>query len=229
MLLGKIKNPQIQMSESLIVGCILAFSGGYMDAYTYLFRNGVFANAQTGNMILFGVHLSEGNWMLSLRYLCPVVSFVLGIIIAQLLQFNLKNSMKIHWRQIAVVFEIIILFFVGFVGTGLNLLANSLVSFACGIQVQSFRKIHGNSLATTMCIGNIRSATDLLCSYWHVKDKKLLKKSLLYYGIIAVFILGAVFGNIGVKLFAQKAIWFNPLFLIFAFVLMFDKNQTKVE
>lgn len=47
-----------QMSDSIRLGILLALSGGFMDAYSYLCRNHVFANAQTGNILLFGVNLS---------------------------------------------------------------------------------------------------------------------------------------------------------------------------
>ena len=61
----------LQMSETLRLGIILALSGGFMDAYSYLERGNVFANAQTGNLLLFGVNLAEGNYfaMLSASYL----------------------------------------------------------------------------------------------------------------------------------------------------------------
>ena len=50
---------KFQISESIRLGAILALSGGFMDAYSYMERGEVFANAQTGNMLLFGVHLSQ--------------------------------------------------------------------------------------------------------------------------------------------------------------------------
>ena len=50
-----------QMSETIKLGILLALSGGFMDAYSYIQRDQVFANAQTGNMLLFGVNLSAGN------------------------------------------------------------------------------------------------------------------------------------------------------------------------
>ncbi|MDT7647181.1 MAG: hypothetical protein QOC75_4181, partial [Pseudonocardiales bacterium] len=34
------------------VGALLVTSNGFVDAYTYLAHGGVFANAQTGNVIL---------------------------------------------------------------------------------------------------------------------------------------------------------------------------------
>ena len=45
-----------QMSEAMIVSAFLAFSGGFQDAYTYIVRDHVFANAQTGNIVLMSTH-----------------------------------------------------------------------------------------------------------------------------------------------------------------------------
>ena len=73
----------MQISESIGLGTILALSGGFMDAYSYIERGKVFANAQTGNMLLFGVNLSEGNYQTMLNYLFPVLAFALGIALAE--------------------------------------------------------------------------------------------------------------------------------------------------
>ena len=48
-----------QMSESFLIGALLAVVGGFLDAYTYLLRGGVFANAQTGNIVLLGLNLAQ--------------------------------------------------------------------------------------------------------------------------------------------------------------------------
>ena len=57
-----------QISESLPIMILLTLSGGFMDAYSYLCRGEVFANAQTGNILLFGVNLSMGHWSKALQY-----------------------------------------------------------------------------------------------------------------------------------------------------------------
>ncbi len=226
----------IQFSDSITLGIVLAFSGGLMDAYSYLCRDQVFANAQTGNMLLFGVHFAEGNYPEALRYASPVLSFAIGIALAEVSRTLLEDHKIFHWRQIAVLLEAITLLAVGFIPLSHNLLANSLTSFACGIQVESFRKIHGNPIATTMCIGNMRSATMHLCHFLfghgsaqteeesialQQKKQTSLQKSLLYYGIICCFVLGAVFGNYMVKAFSISAIWCSSIFLAIAFLLMF--------
>ena len=57
-----------QMSDSIRLGIVLAMAGGFMDAYSYLCRGQVFANAQTGNMLLMGINLAEQNWKTALYY-----------------------------------------------------------------------------------------------------------------------------------------------------------------
>ena len=47
------------MSESMLLNLLLAFRGGFQDAYTYIVRDKVFANAQTGNIVLMSTYLME--------------------------------------------------------------------------------------------------------------------------------------------------------------------------
>lgn len=67
-----------QTSESVFIGLTLAVSGGIMDVYSYLWRGKVFANAQTGNVLLFAINLANGNFYSAARYLLPIVAFVAG-------------------------------------------------------------------------------------------------------------------------------------------------------
>jgi len=39
-------------SNSIYLGALLAVVGGFLDVYTFISRDGVFANAQTGNVVL---------------------------------------------------------------------------------------------------------------------------------------------------------------------------------
>ena len=157
--------PHGQMSEAFITALFLSVSGGLQDVYTYLYRGKVFANAQTGNIVLMAVKLFAGEWGEALRYLMPLCAFALGIFVAEFIRLKLKRMQWLHWRQLVVLFEILLLFVVGFLPQELNLLANSLVSFSCAMQVQSFRKVNGYAFASTMCIGNLRSGMDSLCAW----------------------------------------------------------------
>ena len=132
---------------------------------------------------------------------------------------------RFHWRQAVILAEALLLFLVGWMGQQANVWANVLVSFVCAMQVQSFRKLNGNAYATTMCIGNLRTATDLFCGYCSTGEKSLLRKSLWYYGFIGIFIAGAAVGGILTGLLREKAIWVSCGLLAAVFLLMFLKEE----
>ena len=171
-----------QMSEAFCTAMFLSLSGGLQDVYTYLFRGKVFANAQTGNIVLMAVHAFAGEWGRVLHYLVPLCFFALGVFAAELMHQKLQNLQRLHWRQLVVLCEIVMLFVVGFFPQEWNLMANALVSFACAMQVQTFRKVNGYAFASTMCIGNMRSGMDSLCSWVLNRNPAALKKSLLLLG-----------------------------------------------
>ncbi len=215
-----------QISESLELGALLALVGGFMDAYSYLARDGVFANAQTGNILLVGINLSEANLSGALRYFLPVVSFAAGIMLADLAHDRM--SARLHWRQLTVFAEALILFGVSFVPGTANLQANCLTSFACGMQVESFRKIHGRGVATTMCIGNLRSALQNVDDFILTHNKGFLENGLLYLGVIFTFVLGAILGNRCIDLFGLHAIAVAAALLAICFFIMFiDRENAK--
>ena len=50
-----------QKSESLQIMFILTLIGGFLDSYSYVTRGGVFAFAQTGNLVLLSINICYGN------------------------------------------------------------------------------------------------------------------------------------------------------------------------
>lgn len=65
----------IPRHEQLAVGLALAFAGGFFDAYTYLTRGGVFANAQTGNIVLMSLATARATPKPPLIIFCRSVPF----------------------------------------------------------------------------------------------------------------------------------------------------------
>ena len=195
------------------------------DAYTYNVRDEVFSNAQTGNVVLMSQNFMSGEWIRGLHYLFPIIAFALGVFVAERIQKRLKYVKKIHWRQIIVLMELAILFVVGLIPDSYNMAATMLVSFACSMQVQTFRKVNGYGYASTMCIGNLRSGTESLSIYMREKKPEILKKALHYYGIILVFAIGAGLGGIMSLHIGIKAIWGSSLLLTVVFLMMFEEKM----
>ena len=222
-----LRNHHGQMSESLLTASFIILSGGLQDAYTYLCRGKVFANAQTGNIVLCSAYLFDGQWRHSARYLIPVLSFLLGIFAAECIHRHFKYTEKVHWRQMIILAEIALLFAVGFLPQEANTFANAVVSFVCAMQVQTFRKVNGYAFASTMCIGNIRSGMESLCVYGKTKDKEKLYKAGHYLGIIGMFAVGAAGGGHLILLLHERTIWVSCGLLFVGFLLMFIKEELE--
>ena len=189
------------------VSLALATVGGFLEAYTYVTRDGVFANAQTGNIARMGLNLAQGNILLTLRYLIPVIAFMAGVTLSLQLR-----RLRQDWERIILLLEIALLFLVGLIPTGsLNMLATVTVSFVCALQVESFRKFGENAFASTMCTGNLRIATEHLNRYFADKSRTELNTALQYYGIDLVFACAVLVGYWVTSAFGVRAVWFSIL------------------
>ena len=214
-----------QISESIAVGIFLALSGGFMDAYSYINRGKVFANAETGNIILMALKVCEGKFFEAVNYLIPIVSFAVGVAICEIIKYRKERINMIHWRQILVLFEIFAFILVGFLPQEMNRVANSIISMISGIQFATFPKIRGTAMATTMCTGNLKTGTQNMYRGIKTGDKSAIEKGLYYYICILVFILGTTAGYFAVKLMAEKAIFLAALAMINIFIMMFKEFE----
>ena len=99
----------LQMSESFFLTAILAIVGGFLDSYSYLMRGHVFANAQTGNIVLFGVNLQKRDFTQAFYYFVPILAFAVGVILVEIIKHFYKEEHKIHWRQRIVALEFVLI------------------------------------------------------------------------------------------------------------------------
>lgn len=216
------------MSETYPIAAILAAAGGFLDAYSYICRGHVFANAQTGNIVLLGIAVFNHDWLAFVKYLAPIVMFVLGIFTAEWIRKHFVDSL-FHWRQYVILVESVVLAAAAFIPMGkYDIAANILISFVCSLQVESFRKVHGINFATTMCTGNIRTATENVFKYKNTGDIKFLDSALKIYGIIAFFIIGVIIGAGSSRFFGGFAVLAAVLLLISVFFLMFIDNEKEI-
>ena len=216
-----------QMSEAFRTVMFLSASGGLQDAYTYIGRGKVFANAQTGNIVLMSQAAFDGDLARVLHYLVPLLSFALGVAAAEAIHIRYREAKRLHWRQLVLVVEILLLFWVGFLPNTLDLAANALVSFACAMQVQAFRKVHGYPFASTMCIGNMRSGMQYLYTGLHTKDRAVLRRAMQYFAVIALFAVGAAAGSLLTIHFGNRVIWFCCASLLVSLSFMFIREDIE--
>ena len=216
-----------QKSESLQIMFILTLIGGFLDSYSYVTRGGVFAFAQTGNLVLLSINICYGNLDKIVRYVMPIIAFILGTTLVRIFEKKHKYMKIVHWRQVIIVFEGIILALVGFIPENLNKLACLLISFVCAMQIEAFRRFNGVDLMTTMCTGNLKKATGRLIDYFYTKDNNLLKASLTTYSAILIFILGCIIGTLTSIVYSTKSILVLPVIILIAFIIMHETERNK--
>ncbi len=221
----------LQPSESFPLAVILTLVGGFLDTYTYICRDGVFANAQTGNFAKMAISLAEGDFFAVLRYLVSILSFIAGVTIAIWIRYWMKNRNFLHWRQVNILLEMALLLVISFIPSGdvSNIFANILVSMTCAIQLETFRRFRGNVFASTMCTGNLRSATESLNHYFQKQEPEKLENSVRYLSIDVVFVIGAVIGTLCTRAWSVRAALVCCGALAAAFILMISTPDSAGE
>ena len=214
----------LQTSDSYITGLLLALSAGFQDAYTYIERNHVFSNAQTGNIVLMGQYIFAHNWQCALQYFLPVLAFAAGIYAAENIEHKYKFYSGIHWRRLIVLLEIITLLCVGFIPHRFDEIATMMVSFSCALQLQSFRKIGDNNYASTMCIGNLRQMVNAFSLYHWSKDRKYLLSAAGYSSVILVFGIGAGICVSFASAYGSRTIIGSCIILLAVFLVMKEEK-----
>lgn len=199
-------------AERLATGLGLAVVGGFLDTYTYFTRGGVFANAQTGNLVLLGISAARGELYRAGQYLIPVLAFALGVVATEGLRARRGAG---DWQRTVLLLEAAILTVVGLLPPAFpDFVVNVTVSFLCSMQVNSFRLLEGMPYATTMCTGNLRSGSHHLWQFLFAGERKAGRKAARYLWVILAFCAGA---GLGVPLSLQmggRAVWLCVLALL---------------
>lgn len=112
-------------------------------------------------------------------------------------------------ERIVVLIELLLLLIIGCLPAWIpHAIVNVTVSFICSIQVNSFRKIHDISYASTMCTGNLRSAAENFFRFAAEKDREAGKRFGRYALVLLAFCLGAGLGALLTGWAGGKAVWF---------------------
>lgn len=224
------KTNQQSITESVKFGIILATVGGFLDAYTFITRGGVFANAQTGNIVMLSMKLASGKFSYAFMYLLPILAFINGVIIVEYIKKCSIRFAELKWQYIILTIEIVILIIVGFIPKRVpDMYVNIIISFVASMQTSSFRKLVDSPYATTMSTGNLRSATQFIYTAFSEKNDKAMIKAKRYITIIIAFCIGGFIGAIATKIIGIKSVWISAMILLAGFVLLCIGDAQKQD
>ena len=207
--------------------------GGYMNAYTYMTRDGILANMHTANMSHLGISLALGDWAGALLYFLPVLACISGAVFSQWLKKLVSTAgKKGDWRKKALVLEAAMLFAVGFVPAGTaNIAVTVFISFVMGFQLCLFRTCMGVAHNTTICTGNIRNVGQKLYGFLTTRDSRSFKTFFIFFILTFSFMIGAVPGTLISIWLSERAVWVCSTALLLQAMWMgsWEKRKSSVQ
>lgn len=217
--------------EKLWVFAMLIFVAGFYGAYTLSVRGGVFCNAQTGNMALFGVALGSGNWGKAGYYLIPIAGYLLGSMVSEAFPRYVRR-LQIRWDTLLMGLEMIAVVVVGLIpDTAPNQISQVIINFICAMQYNTFRQAEGIGSATTFCTNHTRMlGSNLVRVMFRQKDYPDAPEKVKSHGVMLIcFALGAVVSAFLCVHFGTYAILFTllPLAVLFVSLLRVDLTKEK--
>lgn len=212
----KEENKKLSPWERPLFLMIITFVGGYMNAYTYITRNGILANMHTANMSKLGINIALNHWQKALNHFIPILVCILGAAFSEYIKFwIIKKKYKGDWRKIALLLESIALFYIGLLPKSVpDRMVTNLISFLMGYLLCLFRNCFGIAYNTTICTGNLRIVGQLLYSALDEKSKDSIKKFTTFTALTFSFVLGVIPGTIISIIIDTKSVWICSFILL---------------
>ena len=210
------------------VFCMLIMSSGLLGAFTYAIRGGVFCNAQTGNLVLFGMSLGNGSLKQAAYLLIPITAYGLGAVVSEVLPISVKKAGLIRWDTLLIGFEILVTFLLGLLPESAPFQISQIaINFICSMQYNTFRQAEGVPMATTFCTNHVRQVGINFVKWIRKGDKSHFKRCLNHAKMLLMFVLGSAVGMVFCRYFMGKAIWGASFLLLIVFIDLVHADLTK--
>jgi uncharacterized membrane protein YoaK (UPF0700 family) len=208
------------VKSALRFAALLSAGGGFLDSFAWVAHGHVFANAQTGNVILFGVFAAQDDWRQALRHVPPMLAFFPGIFMAQWLRRRSFAGGPLRATAVSLGIEMAILTVVGLQSSAFpDMVVVFAIAFAAAMQNSGFKRAGKWSYTSVVTTGNLRSLGEAFYAVMFSPRKpEASDQARAMATICASFVCGAIAGGTLTVSFGKFAIVF-PIFLLFLALL----------
>jgi uncharacterized membrane protein YoaK (UPF0700 family) len=144
-----------QRLSALAAIAIATMAGGAMDAWVYFAHGHVFANAQSGNVVLMGIAFAGGDVASAATHLPSLLAFATGALTSrlsgQLLKRGRLNSRDVRLAVVCVMLVALALF----ADRMSDRAVTACAGFIAGVQITSLSHIGSWSFNTGVVTGNL--------------------------------------------------------------------------
>lgn len=185
---------------------LLTGSSGFLDAYTYLERGGVFANAQTANVVLGAIAVVDGRWLQAGQHLLTILTFAVGTVVAAHLAASRRPRFAPTVEVLATGLMTVALVGAAFVPESTRpMLVTVPLVFLAAMLTDLFRKtgdLPYLPIATTVSlVRTIESSREEVTS----PNPGARRRLHVYGSIVAAFLVGALVGALMTELVGARA------------------------
>lgn len=209
-----------QRTRTLWFALLLTLTNGFMDAHTFYVRGGVFANVQTGNVILFAIEASERRMAAAMAHVWPILAFIAGVWLASHIKSGRAERVVPHPLRWTMAVQVVALAAIGFVPVSV---AHSYVtvpiSFLAAVQMGLFRNVGDLAYLPVATTGNLMRFVE--AGYDGLVDGNAASRRAcgIYGALIVAFAGGALIGAIASRAWGAHAIWLDAGILAVTLVL----------
>ena len=198
---------RLTTSSSMRVAALLTVANGFVDAYTFIAHGGVFANAQTANVVLFGVGLARRDVVNPLAHLWPILAFLAGLSAARALKTPSAKAALRYPRRFSLLVQITVLIIVGGLSqTTPQWVITTTIGFVSALQLSLFRTVRSATFVTVAMTGNLLRVTEALHDAVR-GSRRERQRAALYVTLIVGFAGGAVVGALITVHLDTRAAW----------------------
>ena len=207
---------------------LLMAAGGYLGAFTYNLRGGVFCNAQTANFVLMAMALGRGQWGHAAYFLIPMAAYLAGAMLSEGLPLSLRRFGLIRWDTALVGLEVLVVIALGLLPPSAPFqISQVAINFICSMQYNTFRQAQGVPMATTFCTNHLRQVGIHLTKAARHRSRRELVLSLAHVGMLSVFVAGAAVCTLLCAPLEGRAVWGAAALLAIVFFDLLHADLTQ--
>lgn len=224
------KRGQYLVCEGFLTYGLLMAVGGWLGAFTYTLRGGVFCNAQTGNFVLLSMALGNARWGEAAYYFIPITAYMAGAFVSELLFERMRRRSRLRWETALVGLEMLVVFALGLVPDSAPCqISQIVINFICSMQYNTFRQLRGVPMATTFCTNHIRQVGANLAKCACGREEEGRRRVRIHAGMLGAFVAGGAASAVLCRLAGGRAIWGAGVLLavIFGALLYADLKKER--
>ncbi|MFI9809078.1 YoaK family protein [Streptomyces sp. NPDC052301] len=211
--------------DTLAVGALLAVVGGFLDAYTYV-RHSVFANLQSGNVLLFCVEATARHWRRAVLLLVPIAAFSAGVLLVEVLGLARVERLVRRPLRLVLTLQIAALSVIAALPADVPEPVTTItVSFVAALQFSTFTTLRDAPYTTLAESGNLQKALAAAHRWMASREAAAARRAGRYALIVAAFVAGAAIGAITTRLAGAPAV--GAAAGLLAAVLLLEIRETR--